>query len=80
MVALEPDLEQVTELAVPSDVLGRQMAVVIEDRLVLGVLVVEALRVFVREKEIFVNKGHPVAPSSFHDTHERDGLPAFSSL
>ena len=80
MVTFEPDLEQVSELAVPSDVLGWQMAVVIEDRLVLGVLVVEALGVFVGEKEIFVNKGHPVAPSSFHDTREREVLPSFSSL
>src|SRR6187200_1386916 len=41
MVALEPDLEQGGEAAVGRDVLRRQMAVIIDDRLGGGKLVVQ---------------------------------------
>jgi len=44
VVALEPDLEQVPELAVLGDVLGRQVVVVIEQGFVPGKVVVQAAR------------------------------------
>jgi len=42
MVAFQSDFEQVPELAVLGHILGRQVAVVVQDRFVFGVLVVES--------------------------------------
>ena len=58
VVALEPDLEQVREPAVLGDVLRRQVAVVIEDRLVRGVGFVEPARGCVVQKELRVDERH----------------------
>ena len=44
MVALQPDLEQILEPPVLGHILRRQMAVIVEDRLVLGELVIEPPR------------------------------------
>ena len=55
MVTFEPDFGQVVEAAVGGDISGRQMAVVVENRLGLGVAVVEAARrPGVQEKDFIV--------------------------
>jgi hypothetical protein len=41
VVALQPDLEEVLELAVSSQIRGRQVAVVIQDRFVFRELVIQ---------------------------------------
>ena len=56
MVALEPDLEEVFELPILSDVARRKVAVVIEDRLVFGVVVEEFSRRGALKQEIVVDK------------------------
>jgi len=58
VVALEPDLEKVGELAIGGHVLGRQVAMVVEDGLRLGVVVIEAGGGFGGQEEVFVDKGH----------------------
>ena len=63
VVAFEPDFEEVLELAVFGDVFGGKMAVVIEDGLWLGVLVVEPAGGRGFEEEVFVEEWHG---SSFH--------------
>ena len=52
VIALEPDLEEVGEPAVLGDVLRRQVAVVVDDRLVRRVGLVEPARRLVVEQEI----------------------------
>ena len=58
MVAFQPDLEQVGELAIGRDVLRREVIVVIEDRLVGGVTVEKPLCSTGLEQEIVVDEGH----------------------
>ena len=58
MVAFEPDFKQVFELAVFRDVVRRNVAVIIENRLGFGVLVVESARGFCAQEKIFVDEGH----------------------
>ena len=58
VVALEPDLKQVGKAAVGGNVVGRKMAVVVEDRLSLGVLVEQTLRGFGVQQKIFVDERH----------------------
>lgn len=47
---------QIREAAVFSDIFGRKMAVVVDDRLLPGMLVVEPPGDFIREKEILMEK------------------------
>ena len=56
VVALEPDFAEVGKLAVVGNLRGRKVVVVIENRLVGSVLVVELLRVVGGEEEIFVDE------------------------
>jgi len=56
MVPGEPDLGEILELPVGGDLLGRQVAVIVENGLRRGVLVVEPSRGLGREEEIFVEK------------------------
>ena len=58
VIALQPDFEEVPEAAVRGHVLRRQVAMVIQNGLVLGVLVVQAARGLRGEQEIFVDEGH----------------------
>jgi hypothetical protein len=54
MIAFEPDLGQVLELPVGSYVVRRQMTMVVNDRQVFGVLVVQPLGRRSLQQEIFV--------------------------
>ena len=63
MVAFQPDFGQVSELVVFSDVARREVAVVIEDGLALGVGVKEVPRGAVGKQKVFVDKGHSVGAS-----------------
>lgn len=67
VIALEPNLEEVAEAAIGGDILRREMAVIIENRLVCGVLAVEPPPRFIFEQEIGVDESHLVwsEPSSF---------------
>ena len=58
VVAAEPDLGDVLELPVLRDVLGRQVAVVVEDRHLAGVLVVQPLRGLAAQQEILSHELH----------------------
>ena len=58
VVALQPDFEEVAEAAVGGHVLRRDVAVVVQNRLVFGVFVVEPARGLRGEQEIFVDEGH----------------------
>src|SRR5437660_3807421 len=58
VVALQADLEQVIEPAVFRQVLGWQMAMIVEDRLALCEVMIEPPRGFICQKEIFSDKRH----------------------
>ena len=58
MIALEPDLKEVLELAVLRDVARGNMAVVVEDGFRRGVFVIQPAGRLVAEQKIFMNKGH----------------------
>jgi hypothetical protein len=60
MVAFQSDFEQVPELAVLGHVLRRQVAVVVEDRFALGVLVVQSPAGLGAEQKIFVDGIEPL--------------------
>ena len=62
VVTLKPDFEEIRKLAIFSDVAGKKMTVVVEDRLGSGELMIETARHVVREKEIFGEEA----------SHERD--------
>ena len=56
VVAVEPDLVEIGEAMVLGDVLCRQMAVVVKNRLRRGVMMIEFLRDVGREQEVIVEK------------------------
>jgi hypothetical protein len=58
VIAFEPDFKKVFELAVCRDVARRNVAVVIENRLGFGVLVVKFAGRFGAQQKIFVDEGH----------------------
>ena len=58
VVAFEPDGGKIGELAVRGDVGRRQVAVVVVDGLVFGVVVVEGARGVVVEEEVVGQEGH----------------------
>ena len=58
VVAFEPDGGEVGKLAVRGDVGGRQVAVVVVDGLVFGVVVVEGARGVVVQEEVVGQEGH----------------------
>ena len=58
MVAFQPDFKEIFKLAVARDVVRRQMAMVIEDRLFFGVMVIKPLRGFRAQQKMVVNEGH----------------------
>jgi len=58
VIAFEPDLKQIGEAPVRSDIFGWQVIVVIEDRLVLGKVVVKPLGRFALKKKIVVDERH----------------------
>jgi hypothetical protein len=47
MIAIEPNLGKVLKIDIISDLIGRQMAMVINNRHVFGVLMVQLLRRFI---------------------------------
>ena len=60
MVAFQPDLEEILKASVLGHVTGWQVAMVVEDRLLLGVFVIEPLRGFIGKEEIVVDEGHRI--------------------
>jgi hypothetical protein len=58
VIAFQPDLEKILEAPVFRHILGRQMAMIIQNRLVLGELVIQPPRGLGVEQEIFVDKRH----------------------
>jgi len=64
MVALQPDFEKVTELAVGGYLCGREVTVVIEDGLTICVAMVEVAGVLIAQKEIVVDECHKNAGKS----------------
>jgi hypothetical protein len=60
MIALEPDLEKILKAAVFGHFTGWQVAMVVEDGLVLGVLMVQPLRGFIGQQEIVVDERHRI--------------------
>jgi hypothetical protein len=58
VVPFEPDLEQIGEPPVFGNIFGWKMAMVIEDRLRLSVVVIESSRDVVGEQKIVVEEGH----------------------
>jgi hypothetical protein len=60
MVALQPDFEQILEAAVLGYLPRWQVAMVVEDGFVLGVLMIEPLRGLVAEEEIVMDEGHRI--------------------
>ena len=58
VVPFEPDFEQIGEPAVFGNVFGWKVAMIIEDRLRVRVLVIESSRDLVREQKIVVEEGH----------------------
>ena len=58
MVALQPDFEQVGELPVAGQIERRQVAMIIQNGLPLGVLVIEPPRGFVAQQKIVVDERH----------------------
>jgi len=62
MVALEPNLEEIPKLPILGDILGRKVAVVIEDRLGLRKLVVKAARRHRAEEKVVVDELHGEPP------------------
>ncbi|MNL55988.1 hypothetical protein D3C87_1794430 [compost metagenome] len=57
MVAVKPGLRQVFKLLVFRDLIGRQVAVVIDNRHFLRIIMVKDTRGFRTEEEIFGNEG-----------------------
>ena len=57
VIAFQPDLEEVVEAAVVRDVVRRKMAVIVENRLVLGESVIEVAGGASAEQKIFVDEG-----------------------
>ena len=64
VIAFQPDLKQVFELAVFRDVAWRDVTVIIEDRLGLGELMVKFARRLGGQQKIVVDEGHNYFPSS----------------
>ena len=58
MVGTEPEIGNVTETDVVRDFGNRNMTMVINDRHVLGVLVIQHLRALRIQKEVFIHKLH----------------------
>ncbi len=58
VIAFEPDFKKVIEPAVGRDVAWRKVAVIIEYRFSLGVLVIKFARRFCAQQKIFVDEGH----------------------
>src|SRR6267143_3614721 len=56
VISFQPDLEQILELAVGGDVGRGQMRVIVHNRLVRGVLVIEPSSYFGVEKEVIVDE------------------------
>src|SRR4051812_5592047 len=56
VIAFEPNFEKVFKLPIVRKVLRRKVAMIIEDGLFLGELMIQPLRSFGLEKEIFVNE------------------------
>ena len=56
VVAFQPDFEQILKAAVGSHVLGRQMAMIVEDGLIFRVLMIKPLRGPGMQQKIFVDK------------------------
>jgi hypothetical protein len=56
MVALQPDLEKILKAAVLGHFTRWQVAMVVEDGLVLGVFVIEPLRGLIGQQEIVVDE------------------------
>ena len=65
MVAAQPDLRDVVEFAVFADLLRIDVAVIVEDRHVLGEVVEQMLRGVGRQQEILVHKRFHVVLSPF---------------
>ena len=65
VVAQQPELRQILRRTVLADLFCAQVAMVVDDRLILGVLVVQSLRCFALQHEILIHKRfHAGAPPS----------------
>ena len=60
VIAFEPDFKQILELAVRRDVARRNVAMVVKNRLGLGVLMVKFAGRFGAQQKIFVDEGHKI--------------------
>jgi hypothetical protein len=58
VIAFEPDFEQITEAAIFGDVFGREMAVVVKNRLGFCILVKETARGLGGQQKIVVDERH----------------------
>jgi hypothetical protein len=81
VVALQPDFEQVVEAPVFGHVLGRKVAVIVEDRLTFRIFVVETARGLSGQQKIFMDEWHLVYSGRFRITftyetrdHTADGV------
>jgi hypothetical protein len=59
VIALQPDFGKVVELPVSGDVLGREMAMIVENRLTFGEGAIETFGGPVVQQKIFVDERHP---------------------
>ncbi len=64
VIALQPDFEQVGEAAILGDVARRQVAVIVQDRLICRVVPVKPSRRFGLEEKIVVNERHRYVSSA----------------
>lgn len=65
MVTLQPNLEQIAELPIVSDVAGGQVAMVIKDRLFFRKVMIEPFGSAGLQQKIFVNEFHRLVISDW---------------
>ena len=56
MIALQPQLCQIAELPVLSDILRRNVIVIVKDRLLYGILMIQYLSRFCSQQKVFIHK------------------------
>src|SRR5215213_396049 len=72
VIPAQPELGQIGKLVIARDLLRREMAVIVEDRLRLGVAVIQLTSLLGGEKKIFVDEragGHRVENSEWSPCH-----------
>jgi hypothetical protein len=58
VIAFQPDLEQIGELPVAGNVSRRKVAVIVQNRLVLSVFVIQAARSGAGQQEVVMDERH----------------------